>query len=195
LYATLTLPPLPGRPYTPLDQDYLETLRAQAKEWADAVVAFLRESRPGFARARIADWPARVGVRETRRVRGRVELTREDVLEGRRRRDEVAISTWPIELWEDHRRPRLEWPVAACSVPLEALVSRSHPRLGMAGRCLSASREALGALRVIGTALATGEAVGVAAALAADAGTGLAAVAPEHVRARIAEQADRYVLG
>lgn len=194
LYATLTLPPLAGRAYAPLDPEYLEALRAQAKQWAEAVVTFLRESRPGFARARVADWPARVGVREARRVRGRVELTREDVLEGRRRRDEVAISTWPIELWQDHRRPRMEWPVGACSVPLDALVSRSHPRLGMAGRCLSASPEALGALRVIGTALATGEAIGVAAALAADAGGGLAAVSPDRVRARIAEQADRYVL-
>ena len=82
----------------------------------------------------------------------------------------------------------------ACSVPLDALVSRSHPRLGMAGRCLSASHEALGALRVIGTALATGEAIGVAAALAAAAGIGLAEVSPERVRAAIAEQADRYVL-
>lgn len=194
LYATLTLPALPGRPYAPLDPDYLAALRAQAKEWAEAVVSFLRKSRPGFARARIADWPARVGVRETRRVRGRAALTREDVLAGRRRGDEVAISTWPIELWEDHRRPHMEWPVGACSVPLDALISRSHPCLGMAGRCLSASREALGALRVIGTALATGEAVGVAAALAADAGIGLAAVAPERVRDRIAEQADRYLL-
>lgn len=194
VYATLTLPPLPGLPYAPLERGYLETLYAQAKEWAEAVVAFLRENRPGFERARVADWPARVGVRETRRLLGRVALCRADVLEGRRRPDEVAISTWPIELWEDHRRPRMEWPGAGCSVPLDALVSRSHPYLGMAGRCLSASHEALGALRVIGTALATGEAVGVAAALAADAGIELASVAPERVRARIAELADQYVL-
>ena len=129
-------------------------------------------AREGFAAARVADWPARVGIRETRRVLGRVVLEREDVLEGRRRDDEVALSSWPIELWEDHRRARYEHPAAPCSVPLGALVSRSHPRLGVAGRCLSASHEAHGALRVIGTALATGEAIGVAAALAAHAGAG-----------------------
>jgi len=194
LYATLTLPPLPGRPYAPLDPDYLEALGARGRERAEAVVAFLRATRPGFARARVADWPARVGVRETRRLLGRHTLTRDDVLRGRRRDDEVAVSTWPIELWEDHRRPRLEHPDGPCSVPLDALVSRTHPRLGVAGRCLSATHEALGALRVIGTALATGEAVGVAAALAADSDAGLAEVAPERVRERIAAQAPEYPL-
>jgi hypothetical protein len=194
VYATLTLPPLPDRPYAPLDRDHLEALHARAKEWAEAVTGFLRRERPGFGEARVADWPARVGVRETRRGLGRVCLQREDVLEGRRRADEVALSTWPIELWDDHRRPRMEWPQAPCSVPLGALVSRSHPRLGMAGRCLSGSHAALGALRVIGTALATGEAAGVAAALAADSGVGLGEVAPERVRACVAEQAGRYDL-
>jgi FAD dependent oxidoreductase len=192
LYATLTLPPLPGRPYAPLDAAYLETLRARAREHAEAVVSFLRAHRPDFAGVRVAEWPARVGVRETRRLAGVVSLERDDVLEGRRRPDEVAQSTWPIELWEDHRRPRLEYPEGPCSVPLAALVSRSHPGLGAAGRCLSASHEALGALRVIGTALATGEAVGVAAALAVRAGSGLASVDPERVRHQIERQTPGY---
>jgi hypothetical protein len=113
------------------------------------------------------------------------------VLEGRRRDDEVALSGWPIELWQDHRRARFEHPAAPCSVPLGALVSRSHPGLGAAGRCLSATHEAHGALRVIATALATGEAIGVAAALAADAGVALAAVEPARVRARIADDAEK----
>jgi hypothetical protein len=139
----------------------------------------------------VADWPARVGIRETRRVQGRVVLAREDVLEGRRSDDEVALSGWPIELWEDHRRARFEHPAAPCSVPLGALVSRSHPALGAAGRCLSATHEAHGALRVIGTALATGEAIGVAAALAVDAGVALADVEPARVRARIHDDAEK----
>jgi hypothetical protein len=191
LHLTLTLPPLAGRPFAPLDPAYVEALGARARALTDQIVAFLRDTREGFAGARVADWPARVGIRETRRMLGRVVLAREDVLEGRRRDDEVALSGWPIELWQDHRRARFEHPAAPCSVPLGALVSRSHPGLGAAGRCLSATHEAHGALRVIGTALATGEAIGVAAALAAAARAALADVEPARVRARIRDDAEK----
>jgi choline dehydrogenase-like flavoprotein len=194
LYATLTLPPLADRAFDPLDPEYLAALQVRAYDWAHQVVAYLRASRPGFATARVADWPARVGIREARRVLGRTLLTREDVLEGRRRRDEVALGSWPIELWEDHRRPSYEYSQGPCSIPLGALVSKSHAMLGMAGRCLSATHEALGSLRVIGTALATGEAIGVAAALAARERTPLASVDADRVRERILAQADGYPL-
>jgi FAD dependent oxidoreductase len=112
-------------------------------------------------------------------------VERDDVLRGRRRDDEVALSSWPIELWHDHLRARFEYPEGPCGIPLAALVSESHPQLGMAGRCLSASHEALGALRVIGTTLATGEAIGVAAALAVDQGIALIDVSPARVRSAV----------
>jgi hypothetical protein len=98
------------------------------------------------------------------------------VLEGVQSADEVAVSTWPIELWHDSSRASFSHVAGASSIPLAALVSRSHPGLGVAGRCMSATHEAHGALRVIGTALATGEAIGLAAALAVDAGKLLASV-------------------
>ena len=191
LHLTLTLPALAGQPFAPLDPDYVAALGACARTHAAQVVDFLRATREGFAAAVVADWPRRVGIRETRRVLGRVVLEREDVLSGRRRDDEVALSSWPIELWEDHRRARFEHPAGPCSIPLGALVSRSHPGLGMAGRCLSASHEAHGALRVIGTALATGEAIGVAAANAAASGAALGEVDPAAVRARIRDDAEK----
>jgi hypothetical protein len=185
VFATLNLPRPEGEPWAPLDPECLARMERGARTLAEAIARFLRETRPAFARSRLAEHPRRLGVRETRRLGGALRLTAEDVLAGRRRDDEVALSTWPIELWQDHRRPIFEQPTGACSVPLGALVSRSHPRLGAAGRCLSATHEALGALRVIGTALATGEAIGCAAALAADRGKSLAEVAPSEVRSKI----------
>jgi hypothetical protein len=191
VYVTLNVPRPEHEPYAPLDPVQLAALEQSARESARRVADFLGRTRPAFEKSRILAWPRRLGVRETRRIAGRLCLTRDDVLEGRAHADEVAVSTWPIELWHDHRGARFEYPARPCSVPLGALVSRSHPRLGTAGRCLSATHEALGALRVIGTALATGEAAGVAAALAADAGTGLDAIAAQDVRDHILELSER----
>jgi hypothetical protein len=191
LYLTLTLPSPSVQRFTGLDADQIERLSRLGRSLVDRAVDFLRREHEGFADARVVVWPARVGIRETRRLRGRIVVERDDVLLGRRRDDEVARSGWPIELWEDHRRARFAYPSAPCSIPLGALVSASHPSLGTAGRCLSASHEAHGALRVIGTALATGEAIGIAAALAADGGGTLAEVEPDRVRARIQNDAEK----
>lgn len=182
VFVTLNVARPTGAGFHPLDPDCVAALEARAHADAEAIALFLRETHAGFAASRIAEHPRRLGIRETRRALGAVVLMAEDVLHGVRRDDEVAVSSWPIELWHDHRRAHFEYPTGACSVPLGALVSRTHPRLGMAGRCISATHEALGALRVIGTALATGEAIGHAAALAADAGTGLGAIAPARIR-------------
>jgi len=191
VYVTLGVPKLPDRPYAPLDPEYRQALEAAARRRAEDVARFLRDTRPAFRGSQVSRWPQRIGIRETRRLRGRVELDRDHVLRGRRCDDEVAVSTWPIEIWRDHRRASFEYPESPCSVPLAALVSRSHSRLGMAGRCLSASHEAHGALRVIGTSMATGEAVGTAAALAAEGDLSLAEIAPARVRATLSRESER----
>lgn len=180
VYVTLNIA-RPAR-WQPLEEHCIGELEAGARAAAEAIARFLRETRDGFGASRLAEHPRRLGVRETRRALGLVVMTADDVLAGRRRDDEVALSSWPIELWRDHRRASFSWPAGASSIPLGALVSRTHPRLGLAGRCLSSTQEANGALRVIGTALATGEVIGRTAAFAADAGTALAAIAAARVR-------------
>ena len=154
----------------------------RARAHVESIVRHLRATRQGYAECRVVAWPRRLGVREGARLLGLECLEAAAVLEGRRREDEVAVSSWPIELWQSHRAATFRHPKADCSIPLGALVSRSHPRLGMAGRCLSASHEALGALRVLGTALATGEAIGIAAALAAQRGCALGEIKAAEVR-------------
>ncbi len=163
-YVTLNVAKPCDRPFAPLDGQFLAALASEARGHAAALVAHLRAHRPGFASCEIVEWPRCIGVRETRRIAGIEEMTAEALLAGRRRADEVAISTWPIELWHDHKGARFTYPSGPSSIPLGALVSRDLPRLGMAGRCMSATHEALGALRVLGTAMATGEAIGRAAA-------------------------------
>ena len=73
----------------------------------------------------------------------------------------------PIELWEEGR-PGATYEYLengrSYDIPLRCLQARDLGNLFVAGRCLSASHEALGSARVIGTCLATGEAAGRAAA-------------------------------
>jgi len=184
VYVTLNVP-RPAEGWKPLDSGCVDDLQAEVRRSADELVAFLRATRPAFARSRIDARPARLGIREGRRLSGRAGVSRDDVCSGRRGADDVAISSWPLELWRDHRRATFVHADGPCGVPLGALQSCTHPGLAAAGRCLAAEADALGALRVIGTALATGEAAGILAARAADAGSDLASVAAGEVRQHI----------
>lgn len=152
-------------------RDLLTTAEQEGRRRALAVTAFLK-TMPAFARAFVSHVAAQVGVRESRRVIGRYQLTREDVLTARRFDDGVARAAWPIELWQEGRLGATYEYLEdgqAYDIPLRSLQSRDVPGLFVAGRCMSATREALGSARVIGTCLATGHAVGLAAARCAGA--------------------------
>ena len=51
-------------------------------------------------------------------------------------------------------------------IPMESLISRDLDNLMMAGRCICCTHEAQGSLRITATAMATGQAAGICAALA-----------------------------
>ncbi len=183
-YISLNVPKWEGRVFDPMDDAFLEEYIQYAQNLAERLTEFLRQHVSGWSECKLLSWPSTIGVRESRHMLGRYIMTEEDVLCGARSKDAVAKSTWPIELWHDHYHATFQYPVAACDIPLSSLVSRTHRNIGMAGRCMSGSHEALGALRVLGTAMATGEAIGIAAAIAVDQGISLAEVTAESVRAR-----------
>ena len=146
--------------------DFLTAAEQEGRKRARAVTEFLR-TLPAFARAFLSHTAAQVGVRESRRVIGRYQLTREDVLTARKFEDGVARAAWPIELWEEgNLGASYEYlpDGETYDIPLRCLQARDVDNLFMAGRCMSASHEALGSGRVIGTCLATGEAAGLEAA-------------------------------
>lgn len=147
-------------------RDFLTAAEQEGRRRVLAVTEFLK-TLPAFGRAFVSHVAAQVGVRESRRVIGRYQLTREDVLSGRKFDDGVARASWPIELWEEGRLGATYEYLEdgqTYDIPLRSLQARDVENLFVAGRCMSATHEALGSARVIGTCLATGEAVGMAAA-------------------------------
>ena len=151
-------------------RDFLTAAEQEGRRRVLAVAEFLK-TLPAFGRAFVSHVAPQVGVRESRRVIGRYQLTREDVLSGRKFDDAVARASWPIELWAEGRLGATYEYLEdgqTYDIPLRSLQARDVDNLFMAGRCMSATHEALGSARVIGTCLATGEAVGRAAARMAE---------------------------
>lgn len=168
-FVTIDLEPPEDVAYDPLDARCLAALELHGRELAFTLEAFLRRHVDGFATSWIAALPARVGVRESRRVIGEHRVETADVESGASFPDQIALATWPIELREQTTGPRLRFPRDGrpAGIPLRALRAKGVANLLVAGRCIAASHEAQASLRVIGTCLATGEAAGRAAALLA----------------------------
>lgn len=151
---------------TDLDPAPADELMAMGKELAEMVTDFLKRSFPEYANAEGPFCAEQPGVRETCRWEGRYLLTEEDLLKGKQFPDTVAYASWPIELRETTRGARMNYfekPMPG-NIPLRALVSRNVPGVFFAGRCISATHEALASVRVMGTCFATGQAAGKAAA-------------------------------
>lgn len=184
-YVTLNLPRNAAGQYNPFDPETLEDFEEEARRRARRVVEFLRDHNDELSEMTIRRFPERIGVRETNRVETRYTVTSEDVLEGRSFEGEVTRSAWPIELWNTYTDADFQYPEGPVGIPLDSLIARRDPRVGTAGRCMGATHRAAGALRVLGTALATGQAIGVAAALASSRGSSLAEVEPAAVRREI----------
>lgn len=167
IFLTLDLPgDSPACAFDSTDARSLTWIEMQGRETAFAIVEHLKEEIAGFGNARITALPARAGIRESRRWTGEIVLTEEDILESRRGDQAVANATWPLEMRETARGPRLLYPrePEACGIPLGCLRARDLQNVFIAGRCLSATHRAQASIRVMGTALATGQAAGIAAA-------------------------------
>jgi hypothetical protein len=125
------------------------------------------------------NWAAYIsGKRESRRLLGDVVLTKEDIVNGKVYPDRCVPATWSIDLhlpdprydkgfegdeflskayYTHYEKPY--W------IPYRCLYSRNIRNLFMAGRDISVTHEALGAVRVMRTCGMMGEVVGLAASL------------------------------
>jgi hypothetical protein len=145
----------------------------QSRRQMRQVVAFLRRYVPGFEKAYVVQSGVNVGVRETRRILGEYQLCADDVLGARKWDDVVVHGTYPVDIHNPAGKGTILKrvpPGEAYDIPLRCLLPQRVDHLTVAGRCISGTHEAHSSYRVMPIAMATGQAAGVCAALAARSG-------------------------
>ena len=143
---------------------------------AEVAMDFLRNEVPGFKAAFLSDTATQLGIRETRRIVGEYVLTKDDVIGGRKFEDNICLSSWPLELWEEGaREPKMVFLDEGLyyGVPYRSLVPKGISNLLVTGRAISTDHDALASARVMGVCMAEGQAAGTAAGLAIKGGVGV----------------------
>ncbi|MBP3482653.1 MAG: FAD-dependent oxidoreductase [Alistipes sp.] len=128
---------------------------------------YLRRFVPGFADAHMDKVAPFTGIRESRVTVGKYVLTAEDILSCRRFDDAVAVASYPVDIHHAVGGDcTLYWCEDCYDIPFRSLVPANVENLLVAGRCASATHEAMASTRVMSTCMAMGEAAGRAAKLA-----------------------------
>jgi hypothetical protein len=140
---------------------------------------------PGFAKAKIAQISPVLGVRETRHVQGEYMLTADDVRGGATFPDSIAADVSAFDV-HDAKGADVDFQgLKPYELPYRCMVPLGVEQLLVAGRCISADHVAHGRSRNVPACMATGQAAGIAAAIAVDGNTTVRNVSIERVQAAL----------
>lgn len=137
--------------------------RRQVLSYLHAFQNFL----PGMEHCELVEIGPSLGFRETRKMVGRKQITKENVLQRQVTMDSIARDGWKPEIHTSvmQMATYIDVPESSYfSIPLGALQSENIENLLGAGRIVWSDQVAFAAVRVMGTCFATGHAAGVAAA-------------------------------
>jgi len=140
----------------------IETSKAlvEARESIIRLANFCEIYLPGFENAYISNIADALGVRVSRRIRGKYIYTVDDLKSGKKFNNPVLIGNYPIDIHSNKKdKSILEHTMQDYYLPIEALMSDDYENLFVAGRCLSADFQAQGALRIQPSCFSMGEGV------------------------------------
>lgn len=123
----------------------------------------------------------KMGVRESRRIRGDAVVREQDLRSGRLPEDVIALGHWFLDLWGQQLSEQ-EREVPPFGIPYGAVLPRGMEGLLVVGKAISITHLALSAYRVQPPVAALGQAAGVAAALSARREVPLRAVEAAEIR-------------
>ncbi|MCQ2789697.1 MAG: FAD-dependent oxidoreductase, partial [bacterium] len=115
---------------------------------------------PGFEKAYISTIANSLGVRVSRRIKGKYIYTENDLKTGKKFKNPVLVGNYPIDVHSNKKENSvLEFTNQDYEVPIEALMSADIDNLFVAGRCLSADFKAQAALRIQPACFSMGEGI------------------------------------
>ena len=169
--------------------DAADLTRCEMQGRQDAWTIFRewKEKVPAFKDSYLISTGPYIGIRDTRRILGVERLTVEDLQTNRRHDDAVATGCWFLDIHP--RKTTTDKPFAGSGfqpkpydISFRTLIPQKVGNLLVAGRCHSATHIASASSRVTVTAMALGEAAGVAAALACETKADVATIDGRKVR-------------
>ena len=142
-------------------------LETEARTQAQMVVQFMQEYIPGFENAKLTNTGSWLGIRESRIIEGLDQLTLDDIKEGRIPDTTICLGGYPYDFHQkDDQDAKIQfYKVPPYGITYGTLIPKGTQNLFVAGKTISATREAMCSSRVMAQCMGEGQAAGTAAAL------------------------------
>ena len=148
--------------------DYTDTLKVKnmskalqlARQNIYRLADFCRKYLPGFENAYISNIADMLGIRVSRRIKGKYIYTLDDVKSAKKFCHPVLVSNYPVDVHSNEKDKSTLDMVSDYQLPIESLMSADIDNLFVAGRCISADFMAQGALRVQASCFSMGVGLG-----------------------------------
>ena len=114
---------------------------------------------PGFENAYISNISDFLGIRVSRRIKGRYIYKMDDIIKGKKFSHPIAVANYPIDIHSKNKDSSTLKKVQDYQIPIEACMSEDFDNLYAVGRCISADFMAQGAIRVQPTCFSMGEGI------------------------------------
>lgn len=133
----------------------LTELRQMIYRLSEFCIKYLK----GFENAYISNIADELGIRVSKRIKGKYIYTANDLLAGKHFEHPVLISNYPIDVHSKDKNTSTMQKTGYYELPVESLMSANIENLFVVGRCISADFKAQGALRIQPNCFSMGEGI------------------------------------
>ena len=135
--------------------------------------AVLRDKTEGFENSAITQVAPVLGIRESRHIEGKYKITVEDIVNGTKFDDRIAVYGFGMDVHPRNESESGNFKIEVAEkyyIPYRSMLPEGCKNLIVAGKTISCRSQAAGGLRCMPCAMAMGQAAGAAAVLAIDSG-------------------------